>query len=308
VGIIAGIEIGGTKVQILVENENGKIVDRFRNKVNAEQGAEAIQKDLEKKLSIIQQSYGIHAIGIGFGGPIDRSTGRIYDSFHVRGWSGFNVKDWLKAKTRTEIFVENDANVAALAEAKLGAGLAYQKVFYITLGSGTGSGFVVDGKLYHGSSGCEMEFGHIRINETSTIEEKCSGWSIDKQIRNSITENPGSLLAALVANDPGNEARHLKIAIENGDELARRIFSESMKTLAFGLSHVVHLLSPDVIVVGGGLSLMGEILCIEIEKYLPRYLMNVLRPGPPIKLAELKEDAVPRGAIEWAKYNLKVTA
>jgi glucokinase len=299
-----GIEIGGTKLQILLVDQTGKILQRLKHKVDADSGAEGIRKQIERFLTQLKNEYDVKAIGVGFGGPVDTETGSVVESFHIAGWTGFNMKQWLQSLIDVPVFFDNDANVAALAEARIGAGKNFRRVFYITLGSGVGSGFVIDGKLYHGAVGAEMEFGHIRINrEGNFVEEHCSGWSVDKRIRESVRMHPGSILAEMIRQDPGNEARHLKQAIESNDETATRIFKETIDTLSFALSHVVHLLGPDLIIIGGGFSLLGEIICDEIKDQLPKHLMKVFKPGPDVRLAALKEDAVPLGAIELIKIH-----
>jgi glucokinase len=155
--------------------------------------------------------------------------------------------------------VENDANVAALAEAVAGAGTDYANVFYITLGSGVGGGLVVDGRLYHGALPGETEVGHLRLDRSgTTLESRCSGWAVDGRIREAVRQHPGSVLAQLVGDTSPGEARFLYPALERSDPLAQSILHETSADLAFGLSHVVHLLHPEVIILGGGLSLLGE--------------------------------------------------
>lgn len=303
----AGIEIGGSKLQVVLEDEEGTVHHRSRIKVNPREGAKIIRKEIEQIFAGLKDYYSIEGVGVGFGGPVDRNTGRVIESFQVPGWTGFDLLSWIRyISGSTNVFIENDANIAAFGEAIRGAGRGFNSVFYVTLGSGTGSGFVSEKKIYHGSSMAEMEFGHIRINKSgTTVEDACSGWAVDRQIREIIVKFPSSVLAKLVAEGPGNEARHLKTAIEQDDKIAKEIFKDTMDSLAFALSHVVHLLSPDVIIIGGGLSLMGEMIIQEIQNKLPGYLMEVFQPIPMIKLSGLQEGSVPAGAIEWAKYNLK---
>jgi glucokinase len=204
------------------------------------------------------------------------------------------------------VFIDNDANVAALGEAVYGAGREHQVVFYMTIGSGIGGGLVVNRQIYHGAFPGEVEVGHIRLNKDGqTLEEHCSGWAVDKKIREAIVAEPGGLIAELVGTCTKGEAKFLKIAADKGDSKAIEILKSTADDLAFGLSHVVHLFHPEVIIIGGGLSLIGQQLTDEICSKLRTYILKSFLPAPQIKTASLGQMVVPMGALELAKagYN-----
>jgi glucokinase len=210
--------------------------------------------------------------------------------------------EWLGDLTGVTTVVDNDANVAALGEALHGAGKSYNNILYITLGSGVGSGIVLHKKIYHGAFPGEAEMGHIRLDKTGrTIESACSGWAVDKKIRKAALNYPEGILAKLL-NEKGQvaEARSLAEAIRLNDAQAIKILDETCDDLAFGISHAAHLLHPEIIILGGGLSFLGEPLRKLTAQKLTKYLMDVFQPGPPIQLSLLKEDAVPVGALELA--------
>src|SRR5690606_17806260 len=153
----------------------------------------------------------------------------------------------------------------------------------------------------HGAKNSEQEFGHIRLDKSGrTVEQACAGWAVDEKIRKHAHEYPDSLLAELTRGLTRGEARVLLQALERDDSAARDILAVTTDDLSFGLSHVVHLMNPQTIILGGGLSLIGEPLRARIAQKLPSYLMDVLRPGPRIQLSALKEDAVPVGALALA--------
>jgi len=171
-----GIEIGGTKLQIVVGDDEAKISDRARFTVDRALGAEGIRKQIEAGLPALMARWRPLAVGVGFGGPVDWRSGRIARSHQVEGWSDFDLGGWLRATARVPVVVENDSNAAALAEATHGAGLGNGPVFYFNLGSGVGGGLVVDGRIYHGLPPGEAEFGHLRLDRGgATVEEQCSG-------------------------------------------------------------------------------------------------------------------------------------
>jgi glucokinase len=295
-----GIEIGGTKLQLVVGNEKARILDRFRLVVDPDKGAKGIRKQITDALDKIQL-HAVGAIGIGFGGPVDHQTGKIITSYQVSGWGDFVIRDWLEKLTRIPVWIDNDANVAALGESLFGAGKNFKQVFYVTLGSGVGAGVVVNKHIYHGARNGEGEFGHIRLDKNGrTVESSCSGWAVDEKIRTYARLHPESLLTRLTKGYSRGESRVLLSALEQNDKPSLEILNEIADDLSFALSHAIHLMNPQTVILGGGLALIGEPLRKLIEEKIPPYLMDVMRPGPSIQLSLLKEDAVPVGALALA--------
>ncbi len=292
------LEIGGTKLQLFVGDSAGQIFQRWRYDVDAARGGAGIRACIESALPDILRAYEIAGIGVGFGGPVDWRTGQICCSHQIEGWSEFQLGDWLRALTGLPVTVDNDANCGALGEALRGAGQGSDPVFYVTLGSGVGGGLAVDGKIFHGAKPGESEIGHVRLDKAGTIvEHRCSGWAADAKVRAAVEANPSSVLARLSADLERAQARALVPALQEDCPLARRILNEVSEDLAFGLSHVTHLMHPEVIVLGGGLALVGEPLRAAVEAALARFVMEAFAPGPRIALAALREDAVPVGAL-----------
>lgn len=297
-----GIEIGGTKLQIVAGDDSANILSRKRFTVASGSGAEGIRQQIASALPSFLKEWQPAAIGMGFGGPVDGRTGCIARSHQVEGWSGFRMAEWLRELSRLAVVVENDSNAATFAEATRGAGAGHNPVFYFNLGSGVGGGLVVDGKIYHGQAPGEAEFGHVRLDKSGvTVEDRCSGWAVDARIRQFKASGVKSLLCEQLPATPGGEAKLLPQALAAGDEAAHQLIREVAGDLAFALSHVTHLFHPEVIVLGGGLSLIGEPLRSAVAAALPRLVMEVFHGGPPIKLSALGEDAVPVGALLLAQ-------
>ena len=291
------IEIGGTKLQVCAGGADGTILDRRRFAVDRASGGEGIRAQIASVLPELIAKWKPHAIGAGYGGPVDWKTGRIKCSHHIAGWNDFPLGEWLRERTGVPAFVDNDANVAALGEALHGAGRGASPVFWVNAGSGVGGGLVVDGRLYHGATPGEMEIGHVRLERDGTIvEHRCSGWAVDRAVRAAVEKEPQSVLAQLAAKS-SPDARSLAPAIAAGCPVADGILTHAMHELAFALSHVVQLLHPEVIVVGGGLSLLGEPLRARLAAALPHWVMDAFAPGPRVALAGLGEDSVPVGAL-----------
>ena len=301
---LLGIEIGGSKLQLVLGDEAGRIHERRRLVVDPSRGAEGIRQQIEQTIPALLQHGSIEAVGVGFGGPVNWSKGKICCSHQLAGWSEFDLVQWLRPQTDAAVFVDNDGNVAALGEAVRGAGVGLNPVFYVTLGSGVGGGLVTSGKIYHGATPGESEIGHLRLDRGgTTVESRCSGWSVDARIRDLKITEPAGVLACLADSETRGEAKHLAAALRQGDATARRIVREVGEDLAFGLSHVVHLFHPEVIIVGGGLAGVGEPLRASVEGALRCFTMKAFLPGPEIRLAALGEDAVPVGALLLPQAN-----
>lgn len=293
-----GIEIGGTKLQMVAGDASASITERSRFTVDPAQGGEGIRRQLEQALPSLIARVQPAAIGVGFGGPVDWRTGCICCSHQVKGWADFPLGEWLHRLTHLPVAVENDSNLATLAEAMRGAGVGRNPVFYFNMGSGVGGGLAVDGGVYHGTKPGEVEFGHLRLDrDGTTVEDRCSGWAVDARIRALKQTRPDSVLCRLMGNTPGGEARHLAAALAERDAAAGRIIEETSADLAYALSHTVHLFHPEVVVMGGGLALVGEPLRVAVEQGLDRFVMDAFKPCPPVRLAALGEDAVPVGAL-----------
>lgn len=297
-----GIEIGGTKLQLVAGDAAARITTRRRFTVDKQRGGAGIREQIQGALPELMELARPSAIGVGFGGPVDSMTGQICCSHQIEGWSEFPLGEWLRSLSGLPVSVDNDANTAALGEAMCGAGQGSNPVFYVTLGSGVGGGLVVDGRIYHGARPGEAEIGHVRLDKSGVIvEQRCAGWAVDLKIREACQREPWSPLAQLTADADHGEARALAPALAQGDALAQRILAEVADDLAFGLSHVAQLMHPEIIVLGGGLSLVGEPLRAAVSTALGRFVMEAFAPGPRLALAGLGEDAVPVGALLLAE-------
>jgi glucokinase len=296
-----GIEIGGTKLQVCAGNKEARILERCHWEIAAAEGAGGIRQQLSQTLPALAKRLRPAAVGVGFGGPVHWQTGQICCSHQVEGWSDFPLASWISELTGSPVFVDNDANVAALGEATHGAGTGCNPVFYVTLGSGVGGGLILDGRIYHGAPPGEAEIGHVRLDRSgATVESRCSGWAVDAKIRAAAAAHSDTPLARSARKVNRGEAKFLADALSRQDPLAKAVLDETANDLAFGLSHVTHLFHPEMIVLGGGLAFVGEPLRAAVEHSLRKYTMEAFAPGPKIALTRLAADAVPTGALTLA--------
>lgn len=210
------------------------------------------------------------AIGVSFGGPVDAARGRVILSHHVPGWEDTPLRDQLQHKFGAPVSVDNDANVAALGEYTFGTGQGCDSLFYVTVSTGVGGGFVINGKIYNGVDAMAGEIGHTIVDprgplcvcgRRGCVEALACGPAIAHDARERLIAEPnaGAILRALVHDDLNTITGALVAQAANaGDELAQRVIDEAARALGFGIGTVITLLNPERIVIGGGVSKSGE--------------------------------------------------
>jgi glucokinase len=303
-----GIEIGGTKIQVGLGTADGTLMPGgiLRRPVIRERGANGILEDLVSLMEEITASQGIslsviNKIGIGFGGPLDSARGVILKSFQINGWTDFPLKAWAETQWGKPVFLENDASTAGLAEYVAGNGRGCSRLFYITVGSGIGGGWIVNGKIDSGQGLGAAEIGHMWVpdpqsGELMELEQICSGWAIGQRAR-SAAADANSLMKDMAGSLEDIDAKIVYQAAENGDEIALRILNQTCQTLGTVISNVVALLHPERIVIGGGVSLMGTLFWDGLQAEFRSRVMPVFAPQVELVQAKLKEDVVVIGAL-----------
>jgi glucokinase len=295
-----GIEIGGTKLQVGIGPDDGKLRGLWRGTVDPDAGADGIQRQLVTVVPELLATSGIareqlRGVGIGFGGPVDDATRTVIRSHQIDGWDDFPLADWVGDLVGLPAVLGNDADVAGLAEALHGAGKGLSPIFYITIGSGIGGGLIIDGEIYRGVGRGAAEIGHLKLDrifgEPVPLEEMASGWAIARKMSE-------RYLANLTAADAADSARA-------GDPDSQLFLSDAWKYLAEGICHVIALLCPRRIVIGGGVSLMGEdLLFAPLRRLVAERVFRPFAGLTDIVPAVLGEEVVVHGAIALARKKL----
>jgi glucokinase len=307
-----GIEIGGTKLQLGLGAGDGHIVKLWRGTVDPAKGGEGIRQQILLAYPELLASAGLSrsdlkGIGVGFGGPTDDDTQTVVTSHQIVGWDGFPLADWLTDLLELPTVICNDADVAGLAEALFGAGKGLNPIFYITVGTGIGGGLIINGEIYRGVGRGAAEIGHLVAvayedgSPIVTVEDICSGTGIELQGRQVWVE--GRKIGSLRQDQM--TARDIGLAARDGDPEAERILDVATGFLADAINSVVKLLCPRRVVIGGGVSLLGE------ELYFKRIRERITQRGfPPfagltdIVPAALGEEVVVHGALALARKKL----
>lgn len=311
--LILAIETGGTKIQLVLGDKNGEILYRYRAKVEREKGFRGI---LDTVLSSIphmsekakELSGKIWRIGIGFGGPVETATGTAIWSAQIEGWKDFSVTKFFEKKTGLPTFLFNDSNAAAWGEYCKGVGNNCQVFFYTNIGSGVGGGVVINGQLFDGQGRGAAEIGqtymydprnqnHSRF-KCNHIERYCSGWSIQERIRNDEEELKKSLLWKLCDGDREKITCELwSEGVKAGDAFSLKILDEEAEFFAIALCNMICFYSPQIIAIGGGVSLIGDPLIDRIRKYTEQYVYLNSKGTYQIVKSSLDEDVVLVGTL-----------
>lgn len=336
-----GIEIGATKLQLGVGNaRDPALIEQVRLDARPEREAQGILEQIADAAKGLCQRHDIRAIGVGFGGPVDPSTGRTVTSHQVSGWNDFPLGQWCRDKFARPVVIGNDSDAAGLAEARLGAGKGSRIVFYTNVGSGIGGALVIDGQLHRGARGIAMEPGHLRPGvqcdlPEQTVESIASGWAIAEAVRWQLDapvshrldrlrqdERPleaEALRQRLIENEDAQdqdaddlltrcgrepEALTTRTVVEaagEGNEMARAALDRACQAFGWAVAQVITVAAPDLVVVGGGVSLAGEMLFFEpVRRYVSRYVFPPLAGSYEIVPAALGEQVVVYGALVLA--------
>jgi len=308
-----GIEIGGTKLQLGVGTGHGPPFAAFRRlDVDANRGATGILEQIERAGRELMSEFSFRAVGFGFGGPINGPAGIVTTSHQVAGWDNFPLAEWCTQTFGVPTFLGNDCDMAALAEARFGAGRGKRGVFYVTVGTGVGGGLVLDGALYGAHRPAAAEIGHLRpgldaTEPNQTVESISSGRGIEIAIRAALAQSPsGSRDAADLLSRCQHDPQQLtgKLVADAalaGNALARRVMDRGCQALGWGIAQMITLLAVEVVIVGGGVSLADPTIFFEpLRRHVRRYVFPPLRDSYEIVPARLGEEVVVHGAVAMA--------
>ncbi len=309
-----GIEIGGTKLQLGIgPGQGGRLNAIRRLDVDPVRGAEAIREQLVTAGRDLLLTEKVQRIGIGFGGPVNARSGHVIRSFQIDGWEDFPLTDWATDMFQVPALLENDSNLAGLGEALFGGGRDARVVFYSNVGSGIGGSLIVDQGLFTGGSQLAVaEIGHLRpgpvaVEPDQTVESMASGWGLVRQVRQQIDSSNGSSpgAARLLSLVDGNLSRLTgRTVVEEamaGNRLAGGVWQRAVETYGWALAQAITLFSPNVVVVGGGVSQVEPDWFLDpLRDTVARYVMPALLDTYQITPALLGEQVVVHGALALA--------
>jgi glucokinase len=309
------VDIGGTKILTALVRADGYVAARARVETPG-RGVEPVLAAVEAtaatvlREAVLERSE-IVVAGAGAPGPMNPETGVVYDPPNMEGWHDVPLGALLAERLGMPAFVENDANAAALGEWWMGAGRGVSDLVYITVSTGIGGGIIVGDRLVHGISGTAGEIGHMTIDPsgppclcgrgTGHLEALASGTAIARMAREAVQAGGASgLLARAGGRLESITASMVDEAAREGDAVAREVFTRAAGYLGIGLANLIHILNPQRIIIGGGVSKAGEMLFEPARRVARAHTFE--RPGSDVEIvpAALGDDVGVVGAAAVA--------
>lgn len=298
-----GIDLGGTSIKLGVMNETGTILNKLE--VPTPKTYEDTISLFTKLIKEIQrENEGIMAIGIGVPGFVDITAGKVEEAVNL-GWNDVQLKKDLEDNLDDiPVYIDNDANLAALGEMWIGAGQGAKNLICITIGTGIGGGVIVDGEVYHGKNAMAGEIGHMPIRPDSHIKCNCG------KVGCLETEVSATAMVhyAKEAVKAGREttltidstAKDIFDALEKNDGLAKEIIDHTAYYLGMAAAQIASVIAPEKIVIGGGVSKAKSLILNPIKDYFYHFSTTKLAEQTELVLAELSNDAGIVGAAKLA--------
>ncbi len=278
---IIAVDLGGTQIRTARYDLDLNLLQRENTLTRAERG---VQPTIERMIAYIRKVMRarrdeVLGIGISSPGPLNPFTGVIVAPPNLPGWLDVPLRDIMQAEFNLPVYIGNDANVAALAEAAKGAAQGCRHITYITVSTGIGAGIICDGKLLLGREGLAGEFGHIPIvleNGTiSSVELEAAGPAIARRVKRALQGGATSAVSSLVSGELNRiDAKAVGIAAAAGDQLAIEQLAHAGRLLGLGVVSILHLFNPEVIVIGGGVSKTGDLLFAPLRRTVHKRVMD----------------------------------
>lgn len=281
-----GIDIGGTKMATIISDENFNILNKLKfsteETITPEKTISKFIKNIKEQISNLNITINdINSIGISCGGPLNSKKGIILSPPNLPGWDNIKIIDILKKEFNIPIFLQNDANACALVEWKLGSGKGTENMIFLTFGTGLGAGLILNGKLYTGKNDMAGEIGHIRLsnegpmgyNKTGSFEGFCSGGGLFQLSKKYFKD--------------GLTAKDIFQLADNNNEIALKIIEECATRLGQGLSILIDILNPQVIVIGSIYSRQEKYFKYKIDEILEKETLSISKENCKILPAKL---------------------
>lgn len=308
---LAGVDLGVTKTTAVVTDLEGNIVSSSRMELDVQEGIEAVISRLfEVTQTVLKQAIDIHGrvagIGLSVPGLIDAGRGISVFAPNIPGWRDIPVVEIFEDEFNIPCWVENDARAMAIGEAMFGAGRGYANILCVNVGRGIGAGVIINGEIYRGKQGGAGELGHMTIDPDGPLclcgnygclEVMAAGPAIAAAAVRKISAGADTLISRLVDGRIQDISAEVvsRAAIE-GDPVARSLIQEAGRYLGIGIANAVNLLSPEIVIIGGGVSRSGDILFEEVRTTVEKRAFTAVVNLPQIVPSVRGEEASSVGA------------
>ncbi|MBS3900573.1 MAG: ROK family protein [Dethiobacter sp.] len=310
--LYAAVDLGGTKIYAVLAENCGRILSSVRYDTQLDQGPEGILEQMAISVREVLAQAGagsdrLSAVGVCLAGFFDWQRRVLIHSPNIPGLDQIRMEERLSEKLRVPVLAENDANAAAIGEARCGAAAGSQDVLYITVSTGIGAGLVLGGQIYRGTRGFAGEAGHMVVKpdgflcgcgRRGCLETVASGTAIARAANEVLQSGKATLLRELSRQQGGtvNTATVFRAA-RDGDKPAQEIISAAIYYLGIALVNLVNMLNPEIVVIGGGVSAAGEDLFVPLEKAIQNFAIPPAAASVTLKQAILGVEAGVTGML-----------
>ena len=305
--LYGAVEIGGTKQQLAIIDDAGRIVEHICGKFPLPNGAIDVLNWIEANLPGLLAKHSVERIGVGYGGILESATGRVLLSVQVPGWQDFMLKDWFEEKFGIPTVVVNDTVCGGYAEYCLGSGRGYKSFYYTNIGTGIGGAMFFDGKTYDGVGYGGVYMGNTYVHDPLSapgavckLENFCSGVAIEKRLR-----MPGRVPADSKLAGTALSCYDLKVAADAGDAFALSELELFASVYGVTLANFITLFSPERVAIGGGVANLGEVLMEPVRRHTEKYVFESAKGRYDIVQCELMDENVLVGAALYARDGFK---
>jgi glucokinase len=317
---LLAIDLGGSKIVTALVSPKGEIIAREYIPTLAEEGTEVVIgrmlaaiDSVTSKANLPRSSF--FNIAVAAAGAIDPEKGIVTASPNLPGWLDVPLKEIVEKATGLETFLINDASAAALGEHHFGAGRGVNNLIYITVSTGIGGGIIINGKLYTGVSGSAGEIGHMTIDvngprcncgNIGCLEVLASGTAVAREAQRLIGRGKKTIITELAEGEPQNiTAQTVAAAAQKGDALALAIISKAATYLGIGLVNLVNIFNPEMIIIGGGMSRMGDMLLEPARQVVAERAFQLPAQRVRIVPSQLGDNAAVLGATAFVRESAK---
>lgn len=323
-GFIAGVDIGATSVDLALADFRGEILERRSESADVRDAPDQVLDRVNELITGMLEMQGatekdLVGLGIGVPGPVQFPSGLLIEPPLMPAWDSFPIKDYLRRKfPQVNPAVDNDVNIMAMGEARVGGGKGIENFFYIKIGTGIGCGVIVRNEIYRGSDGTAGDVGHICVDyngpichcgNTGCLEVLAAGPAIAKRGMEAANKGNSKIMAERIEINNGKlTAKDVGNAAAVGDQAAIRIIAESGKMIGGVLAGLVNFYNPRAIFIGGGVSKIGHHLLSMVRQATLRRATALSTRALIIDYSELGDDAGVYGAIWLAIENVFVSA
>ncbi len=312
---VLAIDLGGTKIIAAIISDNRQIIAKERCPTLANEGLQPVidrlllATDHLLNVQSIEPSQ-LDSISIAAAGAIDSKKGLITLSPNLPGWNNIPLRDIVQDKYRVKTFLINDASAAALGEYHFGAGRGTNNIVLLTVGTGIGGGIIINGELYAGSSGSAGEIGHMTIDvnglkdgcgNIGCLETLASGTAVAREAIRRISHGEKSSLVEIVKGKIEDiTGEKVGVAAQGGDPLAVEVIHKAATYLGVGMVNLVNIFNPEMIIVGGGMAKLGDLLLNPARQVVKERAFPVSAQAVHIVAAQLGDEAGVYGAASFA--------